>query len=135
MSSQYEESLTTLILQNAGEPGEGPYRLRLDHLVWLIDHCTRLGVLRLELLKGLQAALSKSDDQDAVTELKELLTNLIIMQTRLSDREDSLHDALRKLMENSRLTSVSLDEELLTETIQKIVDAPAQIRSLSSGGI
>ena len=135
MSSQYEESLTTLILKSAGEPDEGQYRLRIDYLVWLIDHCTRLDVLRLELLKGLQAALSKSDDQDAVTELKELLTNLIIMQTRLSDREDSLHDALRKLMENSRLTSVSLDEELLTETIQKIVDAPAQIRSLSSGGI
>ena len=135
MSSQYEESLTTLILQKAGEPGEGPYRLRLDHLVWLIDHCARLGVLRLELLKGLQGALSKSDDQDVVTELKELLTNLIIMQTRLSDREDSLNDALRKLVENSRLTSVLLDEELLTETIQKIVDAPTQIRSLSSGGI
>ena len=79
--------------------------------------------------------MSKSDDQDVVTELKELLTNLIIMQTRLSDREGSLHDALRKLVENSRLTSVLLDEELLTETIQQIVDAPAQIRSLSSGGI
>ena len=79
--------------------------------------------------------MSKSDDQDVVIELKELLTNLIIMQTRLSDREDSLNDALRKLVENSRLTSVLLDEELLTETIQKIVDAPAQIRSLSSGGI
>ena len=79
--------------------------------------------------------MSKSDDRDAVIALKELLTNLIIMQTRLSDREDSLNDALRRLVENSRLTSVLLDEELLTKTIQQIVDAPAQIRSLSSGGI
>lgn len=135
MSSQHEESLTTLILKNAGEASEGHFRLRLDHLAWLIDHCTRLDVLRLELLKGLQAALSESDDRDAVIDLKELLTNLIIMQTRLSDREDSLHDALSKLVEDNRLISVLSDEELLRKMIQEIVDAPTRVRSLSSGGI
>ena len=135
MSSQYEESLTTLILKNAGEPSEGQYRLRIDYLVWLIDHCTRLDVLRLELLKGLQAGLSKSDDQDHVIELKELLTNLIIMQTRLSDREDSLHDALSKLVEDNRLLSVLFDEELPRKMIEEIVNAPEQVRSLSSDGI
>ena len=135
MSSQNEESLTTLFLQNAGAPSEGRYRLRLDHLAWLIDHCTRLGALRLELLRGLQTALPKSDDGDSVTELKELLTSLIIMQTRQADREDSLHDALRRLVDDSRLDAVLLDEKLLREGIQQIVDARARVRSVSDGGV
>ena len=135
MSSQNEESLTTLFLQKAGAPDEGRYRLGLDHLAWLIDHCTRLGALRLELLRGLQTALPKSDDGDSMTELKELLTNLIIMQTRLADREASLHDALMGLVDDSRLDAVSLDEELLRETIQQIVDAQARVREVSGGGV
>ena len=135
MSSQNEESCTTVFLRNAGAPSEGRYRLGLDHLAWLVDHCTRLGALRLELLRGLQAALPKSDDGDSVTELKELLTNLIIMQTRLADREASLHDALRRLVDDSRLDAVLLDEELLREAIQQIVDAPARVRSVSGGGV
>ena len=79
--------------------------------------------------------MPKSDDEDSFTELKELLTNLIIMQTRLADREASLHDALRRLADDSRLDAVYLDEELLRETIQEIVDAPARVRSVSDGGI
>ncbi len=134
MSSQNEESPTTLFLRNAGAPSEGRYRLGLDHLAWLIDHCTRLGALRLELLRGLQAALPKSDDGDSVTELKELLTNLIIMQTRLADREASLHDALKRLVDDSQLDAVLLDEELLKEAIQQIIDAPNRIKSVSGGG-
>ncbi len=134
MSFQNEESLATLFLESAGAPSEGCYRLGLDHLAWLIDHCTRLGALRLELLRGLQTALPKSDDGDSLTELKELLTSLIIMQTRLADREASLHDALRRLVDDRRLDAVFLDEELLRETIQQIVDAPARVRSVSDGG-
>ena len=134
MSSRNEESLTARFLQEAGAPSEGRYRLGLDHLAWLIDHCTRLGALRLELLRGLQAALPKSDD-DSVNELKDLLTNLIIMQTRLTDRDASLHDALRRLVDDGRLDAVFLDEELLRETIQQIVDAAARVRSVSDGGV
>ena len=135
MSFQNEESLATLFLESAGAPSEGRYRLGLDHLAWLIDHCTRLGALRLELLRGLQAALPKSDDGDSVTELKELLTNLIIMQTRMADREASLHDALRRLVDDGRLDAVSLDEELIREAIQQIIDAPTRVRSVSGGGV
>ena len=135
ISSQNEEDPTTLYLRKARAPNEGRYRLGLDHLAWLIDHCTELGALRLELLRGLQAALPKSDDGDSVTELKELLTNLIIMQTRLADREASLHDALRRLVDDGRLDAVFLDEELLREAIQQIIDAPTRVRSVSGGGI
>ena len=133
MSSHNEGSLTTLFMQSAGTSSEGRYRLGLDHLTWLIDHCTRLGALRLELIRGLQTALPKSDDGDSLTELKELLTNLVIMQTRLADREASLQDALSRLVDDSRLDAVFLDEELLRETIQQIVDASARVRSVSGG--
>ena len=135
MSSQNEESPTTLFLWNAGAPSEGRYRLGLDHLAWLIDHCTRLGALRLELLRGLQTALPKSDDGDSVTELKELLTNLIIMQARLADREADLHDAIASLTDESRLDPVAVDEELLRDAIQQILDASARVRSVSGGGV
>ena len=133
MSPQNEESPATLFLRNAGAHSEGRYRLGLDHLAWLIDHCTRLGALRLELLRGLQIALPKSDDGDSVAELKELLTNLIIMQARLADREASLHDALRRLVDDGRLDAVVLDEELLRKAIEQIVDARARVRSVSGG--
>ena len=135
MSSQNEEDPTTLYLRNAGALKDGRYRLGLDHLAWLIDHCTELGALRLELLRGLQAALPKSDGDDSVNELKELLTNLIIMQTRLADRDASLHDALRRLVDDGRLDAVFLDEELLRKAIQQIIDAPTRVRSVSGGGI
>ncbi len=79
--------------------------------------------------------MPKSDDGDSVTELKELLTNLIIMQTRLADREAGLHDALRRLVGDSRLDAVFLDEELLRETIRHILEAPARVRSVSGGGV
>ena len=135
MSSQNEESLTSLFLQNAGAHSEGRYRLELDHLAWLIDHCTRLGALRLELLRDLQAALPRSDDEDGESELKELLTNLIIMQTRLADREASLHDAMASLTDESRLDPVAVDEELLRDAIAHILDASARVRSVSDGGV
>ena len=77
--------------------------------------------------------MPKSDDGDSLTELKELLTNLIIMQTRLADREASLQDALSRLVDDSRLDAVFLDEKLLRETIQQIVDASARVRSVSGG--
>ena len=70
-----------------------------------------------------------------MTEFKELLTNLIIMQTRLADREASLHDALKRFVDDSRLDAVLLDEELLREAIQQIIDAPIRIRSVSGGGV
>ena len=135
MGLHNEEDPTTLYLRNARAPNEGRYRRGVDHLAWLIDHCTELGALRLELLRGLQAALPKSDDGDSVTELKELLTNLIIMQTRLADREASLDDALRRIVDDGRLDAVFLDEELLREAIQQIIDAPTRVRSVSGGGI
>jgi hypothetical protein len=134
MSLQNEESLATLFLESAGAPSEGRYRLGLDHLAWLIDHCTRLGALRLELLRGLQTALPTVDDRDSVTELKELLTNLIIMQMRLADREAGLHDALRKLVNDSPLDAVTVDEDLLRDAIRQIVGASERVHQVSGGG-
>lgn len=70
----------------------------------------------MELLQGLQAALPRSDDEDTVAELKELLTNLIIMQNRLGERDARLGDLLGRLVE------------------ARPVDASERVKLVASGG-
>ena len=72
----------------------------------------RRGADELELLKALQRALPQPDDEDdAIGELKGLLTNAIIMRTRLGDREADLPDLLRRVVDEGRLDAVPVDED------------------------
>ena len=69
-----------LYLQALGQAVEGRVQLPVEELGWLVGYSTRLDGLRLELLKALQSALPRDDEpDDVVAELKDLLTNLIIM--------------------------------------------------------
>ena len=86
MTSQDHESVAERYLAKATRSAAGHCRLGPQELVWLLDHTTRLNGLRLELLRGLQAALPGHHDQD-IADLKELLTDLIIMHSRSSGRE------------------------------------------------
>ncbi len=84
-------------MRTIGRTAGERYQLDIDHLVGLLGHCTSLGELRLELLRALQSSLSSSGETGTVVELKQLLSNLIIMATRESDRNKRLSELLKHI--------------------------------------
>ena len=102
MSSQDAESIASGYVGTIGRTADEGYQLDIDRLIWLLGPCTRLGGLRLEILRALQSSLSASEETGTVVELKELLTNLIIMETRVSDRSERLSELLKDATETQR---------------------------------
>ena len=64
----------------------------------------------LDALRALQRATS-SDEEESPSELKEALTNLIIMRTRLNERQSVLPGLLREASEHG-FTSVVLSDDI-----------------------
>ena len=81
------ETVIDSFLAAVGADEDGRYVLRAEVLARLVRLLTDLGELRLGLLTGLQNALPRADEDSPVEELKETLTNLIIMQSRTAGRE------------------------------------------------
>ena len=104
MTSQDPESTANQYVDAAGQYAGGHYSLSFGELSWLVDHAGRLGALRLEILRALQSALSGSPENESVKQAKELLTDLIIMQTRLAKRGESLQELLSPLAARPRNT-------------------------------
>ena len=125
------EAITNRYLRAIGHPADDRYQLSADQLLWLIGHSTRLGGQRLELLRALQSALPRSEKPGPLADLKELLTNLIIMQSRLAGREEQLQDLLHQITEAKLLDRVPVDEALLKNSIQEILQASGQVRKVA----
>ncbi len=130
MSSQNADSVADRYLSMAGQAIEQRCQLTIEESIWLINLSSRLLGLRLELLRALQSALSRSGEQNIVTELKELLTNLIIMQTRLADRDGRINELINQLAKDQILDGASVDEVALREAIVDILQACAHIESM-----
>ncbi|MFQ6030671.1 MAG: hypothetical protein ACE5Q6_24635, partial [Dehalococcoidia bacterium] len=64
-----------------------------------------------------------------VVELKELLTNLIIMETRVSDCNERLSELLKEIIEAGGLDWVPVDQGALTDAIQAIIKVNGHVRS------
>ena len=109
-----------------GSAGDDGYRIDVAELAWLTGHVTRLSAARLEMLKSLQSALPRKDED---TELKELLSQIIIMQTRLAGREESLDQLLPELVRLSDASGVALDEGIVSGAAVEIVHAAERIQS------
>ena len=104
------------------------HRIDVEELAWLIGHITRLSAARLVMLKSLQSALPRQDE-GAVTELKELLSQIIIMQTRLAGREESLDELLEGLVRLGGISDVALDEGVVSGATAEIVRAAERFQS------
>ena len=119
-------------LEALGEAVDGRVRLSIDELGWLVGHSTRLGGLRLELLKALQSALpGAGDSDDVVGELKDLLTNLIIMQSRLSGRDEELGELLSGLDKSGALNGVPVDESIVRSVVDVILQGPDHVQEVA----
>ena len=111
-----------------GSTGADGYRIDVAELAWLIGHVGVLNAARLEMLKSLQTTLPR-EDEGAVAELKELLSQIIIMQTRLAGREESLDQLLQEIVRLGGASGVALDEGIVSGAAVEIVQAAERIQS------
>ena len=111
-----------------GSTEDDGYRIDVAEFAWLIGHVGRLSAARLEMLKSLQTTLPR-DDEGAPSELKELLTQIIIMQTRLAGRDESLDELLKELVRLRVTGGVTLDESTVSEAAAEVLRAADRIQS------
>ena len=131
-------------LDVAGETDCESYRLAIEDMRWLVEHATEVSGMRLELLRALPTALPASDEPGLVgeepigelpvAELKELLTGLIIMQSRLQGREARLTALLQQAMEQDAPNAIFIEKAKLQVGIRSILDAAARIQSDTGTG-
>ena len=116
-------------LDAAGRRGAGGYALSAGELLWLLTSGQERGGDELELLKALQHALPQPNDEgDMIGKLKALLTNAIIMRTRLADREADLAALLGQAVDEGRLAGVAVDEDIVRRIATLIVEAGEKFR-------
>ena len=135
MSSENGDSTAGHYLRVAGQFKEQQCQLAIEEFIWLVDLSTRLMGLRLELLQALQSELSRSSEQNIVTELKEHLTNLIIMQVRLADRDEKVNELINQLAEGQIFNGVSVDEVTLRKAILGILQASAHVKAVADSDL
>ncbi len=81
----------------------------IEDLTRALEHANLRSESLLEALRALQRA-TPSQSEDSSSELKETLTNLIIMRTRLNERQSVLPELLREASGRG-LTSVVLPDD------------------------
>ena len=82
----------------------------IKDVIRTLDHAYSRSEALLDLMRALQRAFATGDDED-VAELKESLTNVIIMRTRLNERQAGLTELLDKASKTQAIGSVAVPEE------------------------
>ena len=89
--------------------------MKVDDLVKLLRYTYQQNIDRLGLLTSLQKAVLKSVEDgtdgtdDKSNELKALLTQVIIMQTKLNEREMGLSELVERVAESGSLNDVKVE--------------------------
>lgn len=108
-----------------GRDGVG---IGVDELTWLLESTHEWGAFRLRLLTVLQQAVDRADEDSAAGHLKGALTNLIIMQTRIREREDGLIELLRQAEGESAVGPVMVEADELRSFAQSLLGASGHVR-------
>ena len=82
----------------------------IEGITQALEHANQRSEALLEVLRALQRAVPV-DEEGSSPELKETLTNLIIMRTRLNERQSAL-PALLSEAAGQGLTSISLPDDV-----------------------
>ena len=113
---------------NVGITVGDSYEITWEELAWLVGHTNSMAEARLDLLKSLQAALPSQEAGD-IADLKELLSNLIIMQSRLAGREKELDESLSALSGNPPVSHIASNQDTISSVATEILNAAQRIRS------
>ena len=82
----------------------------IEDITRTLEHANQRSEALLEVLRALQRAVP-AHEGNASSELKETLTNLIIMRTRLNERQSALPGLLREAA-GQGLASVELSDDV-----------------------
>jgi len=82
----------------------------IEDITRTLEHANQRSEALLEVLRALQKSVP-AHEEDASSELKETLTNLIIMRTRLNERQSALPGLLREAT-GQGLASVELSDDV-----------------------
>ncbi len=82
----------------------------IEDITRTLEHANQRSEALLEVLRALQRAIPANED-DVSSEMKETLTNLIIMRTRLNERQSVLPGLLQEAA-GQGLTSVGLPDDV-----------------------
>lgn len=82
----------------------------IEDIAGALEHANQRSEALLEVLRALQRAVP-ADEEESSSELKETLTNLIIMRTRLNERQSAL-PALLSEAAGQGLTSIPLPDDV-----------------------
>lgn len=132
-SADYERVILAYLKAVTRREGE---RLALSapELAWLVRHISEWNAVRLRLLAALQHALPASQAQDKVAqELKETLTNVIIMQTRLREREEALARQLDAAAQSGAVRSVAVEASDARAAGGQLLAGQKHLQALASG--
>ncbi len=122
------ETVIDSFLAAVGADEDGRYVLRAEVLARLVRLLTDLGELRLGLLTGLQNALPRADEDSPVEELKETLTNLIIMQSRTAGREAGVAQYILDLALAGEVQPVAVDRDKVRRGLTSLLEAADRVR-------
>ncbi|MSQ12870.1 MAG: hypothetical protein EXR47_01770 [Dehalococcoidia bacterium] len=121
-------------LDVVGRLGGDPFALRADEFSWRVRYVAEWNAIRLRLLTALQRALPTSQAEDkAAQELKETLTNVIIMQTRLREREEALVQQLEEAAQSGAMRSVTVDASDARSVDEQLLAAQKHLQEIASG--
>ena len=108
-----------------GPDGAG---IGVGELTWLLERTHEWGAFRLRLLTALQQAVDRADEDSAAGRLKGALTNLIIMQSRIWEREDGLAELLRQAEGESAVGPVTVEVDELRAFAESVLGASRHVR-------
>ena len=123
-----DEPMASSYTANVGITVGDSYEITWEELAWLVGHTNSMAEARLDLLRSLQAALPSQEAGD-IADLKELLSNLIIMQTRLAGREKELDESLSALSGIPPVSHIASNQDTISSVATEILNAAQRIRS------
>ena len=124
MSMEDGDDVDRYVEAALGQDGAG---IGVDELNWLLERTYEWGAFRLRLLTALQQAVDRADEDSAAGQLKGALTNLIIMQTRIREREGGLVGLLRQADGESGVGAVRVDADELRAFAKSVMGASGHV--------
>lgn len=112
------------------------YEIKLDELEVILSASYQLNMIRQELLTALQRSVPmlREDDTEQPTEqtlsleLKDALTNVIIMQDRLNGRDHELLELLKQAVERQAIDGVRVEPQVVRQWAWAVIQASARLR-------
>ena len=130
-SPNQEDAIVSRYTESVRMPGVEDYAMGLQELKLIVEDSHRINTARLEHFTALQRALpaprgnehTLSSQQSHLRDLRDSLTNIIIMQSRLSEREKDFLELLKQNAENQIIEGVPMEPVVVGGWAKAILEA------------